>query len=513
MPVAIRLDAEGNVTGQPKRHPSFRVFPEAGREDGIPISADGLRALRDDQEARRTFVAAASNFRDFLRVWRFLDQESGTVRTLGDELWPAQETYIEVAERRPWVYYLKARQLGETTVGIAYDAFVARFRDPSARVHIFSTGDDQSKEVLEAVLFGLEHLPAYMRVPMRTTARTIRLDFGGDSRAFIRSYPSTRAASRGSTCNHLHLDEWSAQIHPGKVFQSTMPTVAPGGTFHILTTEAVGPESDSATYFRSCIDGKGKHEPIFVPALSRPGRDAHWLEAMQRSMPRADFQKEYPSTWEEALESAGERMFSSEDLDHCATDSFGLWPSQEAYERHYAKLFAPTDGRKPKKRRYSAGVDIGLKNDATVICVCDVTDEIVDVIHYVRLIQPSVGDVQVEIEDVHAKFPSAHITIEDSGIGYPIRQGVRVRESRLHGLLTTAVSKPRMLGELQILVEQSLLAYDAAALPQLDRELRAYATPDSALTTDSVMALVFAIAGAEHAHQSSAGRILSPMRF
>jgi hypothetical protein len=499
----VTLTPEGDVVGQPEK---TRTNAVRVGERTFAISAAGLRLLRDDPEQRRQFVAAALSFRAFLRHWKFLDQETGVVRVLGDVLWPAQDAYIEATEN-PYLTMLKARQLGETTVAIAYDAWVARFRDTNARVHVFSSGDDAAKEVLENIKFGLEHLPPTMRLPMYDTARSIRLDLGAGGRAFIRSYPSTRAASRGATCNHLHLDEWSAQVDPRKVMQSVGPTVAPGGSFHILTTEVVGPESDTAAYFRKCIAGDGQHHAIFVPALARPDRDENWLEGKRREMPKADFAREYPSTWQEALEAAGDRTFSSDDIDVCSApgENFGIHETRAEYEHTFAHIFgAPA---KPS-RKISVGVDLGLKQDATVIVVLDVTSEIVNVVGFERMLQPSVGDVQVAIEDTFARWPRCHINIEDSGIGYPIRQGVNVPEDYCHGLNTTGMSKPRMIGGVQFLIERHLLRFDAEAIPQLDTELRGYTTPDTFITTDCVMALAFAIYGAEHALQDSAGRIL-----
>jgi hypothetical protein len=518
VPVSVEIDAEGNVVAGPRRSPSYRVFPSgfpnSHRSDGVPISADGMHALKTSPEERRLFVAAATSFREFLRVWRFLDQETGQIRTLGHDLWPSQEEFVSAIEAHPWVFNLKARQLGITTLGIAFDAWVMRFRDPSARVHCFSSGDDAAKELLEHIASGFERLPPSFQLPMHRTARSITLDAGADEKLRAFSYASTRAASRGTTCTHLHLDEWSAMLFPGRVYQSVAPSVAPGGSFHILTTETVGPESESATYFRRCINGDGSHHALFVPALSRPGRDAAWLDSRRRSMPKADFQREYPQTWGEALESAGERMFSSEDLDACATDALPPFPDQASYEAEYFRICPPTNEReRRKRRRYSAGVDIGLKHDATVLTIIDCTDSVMSLVYYERIVKPSTAEVQQAIERLHANWPSAHITIEDSGIGYPVRQGVNVRASQLHGLLTTGISKPRMLGALQLAIEQGYLLYDARELPQLDRELRAYSIPDSALVTDSVMSLAFAIAGAEHVHTASGdGRILGVMR-
>jgi hypothetical protein len=237
-------------------------------------------------------------------------------------------------------------------------------------------------------------------------------------------------------------------VWPSKTLASISPSVADKiGSCHILTTECVGPESESAAYWRQCEAGEGKHVSVFISSTARPDRDELWLEGQRRSMNSASFNREFPTSAAQALEAAGERMFSSEDLDACSTDSLGVFASQADYERRYAPFF----GAKPR-RYYSAGVDIGLKNDATVLTLIDCSEELIDVVGFVRLIQPSVADVQKAIEELHRNWPRAHISIEDSGIGFPIRQGVNVPDSTLHGYNTTGLTKPRMLAELQHLI-------------------------------------------------------------
>ncbi len=515
MPVAIRLAPDGSITGPPRKSPSPRIFIEGGRPEGYAISPAGLRLLRDDPEQRAIFAACCdpkTGFRAFLDHWRFLDQENGVVRVLGASLWPAQEAYLAAVEEHSWTFMLKARQLGETTIAIAFDAYVARFRTPNARVHCFSSGDDAAKEVLDAILFGLQHLPPAFRLPMYSTTRSIRLDCGNGERAFIRSYPSTRAASRGSTCNHLHLDELSAMLDPRKVYQSVLPTVAPGGTFSILTTEVVGPESYTATYFRKCIEGEGKHHALFVPALARPDRDEAWLEGTKRSLPRSEFAREYPSTWQEALESSGESMFAAEDVAVCSTDFLGCFSSQAEYESRYANFFGP----KPR-RYYSCGVDVGLKNDATVFVMLDCTEEIADVVAFRRLKGTTSTEVGQALAEMHRAWPRAHFTFEVTGIGLPIFQSLSasgsVPESRLHEFHTSAASKARVVNELAYLIECQHLRFDPDATDPLQRELLSYRRDDHAIQTDCVLAICFSLAGAPHAHDSNAGRILSVSRF
>jgi hypothetical protein len=506
MPAAIRLDRDGNVVGSPRKAPTNRVFIAVAdaRADGYPITAEGLRILRDDPEQRAAFVNAALSFRAFLDHWRFLDQETGTVRTLGTGLWEAQEEYVRATEEHDWLYLLKARQLGETTIAVAYDAYVARFRTPSARVHCFSATEDASKQLLEAVVFGLEHLPPAMQVPMETTTRSARLDFGAGERALVRSYPSTRAASRGSTCSHLHLDEWSAMLDSRRVYQNVTPSVAPNSTFHVVCTEVLGAESTTAAYYRKCVAGEGKHYAMFCSALAREGRDLDWLEGMRRSLPKAEMSREYPLTWQEALEAAGERMFAGEDIDIAVSQPYGVFPTQAAYEAKFAYKFA----KNGKRRRYSAGIDIGIKVDASVLIVVDCTDEIWEVVGYQYLKQPDVGTLTAAINQLHRDWPTAHISIETNAIGYAVFQSVAITESKKHEWITTSMSKTRALGELQYLIERFNLSFSAEQCPELERELRGYRTPDTHIHQDTVLALAIAVANATHAQNPTGGRIL-----
>lgn len=499
MSAAIRLAPDGTVTGKPKAHPVLRVFVESGREDGYPITEEGLRALQQDPAARAQFAACALSFRAFLDVWAFLDQETGVVRVLGENLWEAQEAYVNATDEHENIFLLKARQLGETTVAVAYDGWVARFRTPSARVHCFSASEDASKQVLETVLFGLENLPPSMQVPMETTTRSIRLDYGNE-RALVRSYPSTRAASRGATCNHLHLDEWSAVVHSQKLMQSVTPSVAPGGTFHVITTELSGSESPTAQYYRRCVSGDGKHFALFCPATARPGRDEQWLEGMRRSLPQAEMSREYPMTWQEALAASGTRMFRGEDIDIAISQPRTPARTQAEWESRF---------RSDKKRRYSAGVDVGLKVDASVLVVLDVTDEIYDIAYYRYMKTPEVGELTAAINQLHRDFPSAHISVETNAVGWAIFQSIAVTESKKHEWVTTSMSKGRALGELQFLIERYNFSFDPKACPELDSELRGFFLPDGNIRQDTVAALWVAIGNAHHAHNPSGGRLIS----
>lgn len=493
MSAAILLAADGTPIGQPRPSPAPRVFVDEWTNPGFAISPEGFAALREDPAQRRLFVAAATSFRSFLDVWHFLDQENGVTRVLGSNLWEGQEQLLDAMDEHPWIYCLKGRQIGATSLGIAYDAYVARFRDPNARVHAFSSGDSAAMELIEQILFGLERLPACMKLPLDATAHAIKLDAGAGTRALIRSYPSTRAASRGSTCSHLHLDEWSSVLDPARVMQATAPTVKPSGSFIILTTEAVGPESESAQYFRRCMDKTGKHTPIFVSSLARPDRDEAWLTGMSLSMPPANFAREYPRTWEEALASAGERYFPSHLIDLAAEYALGLSPYREGV-------------------RYVCGVDVALQgSDSTVLCVLALDGAQMDVVHLVRLTGATTpSDVKLAIMRVYQAYPKCHFLIEDTGPGYAIRADLDIPGQYLDGFVTTSLSKDRIIGATYMQLSEQLLHWRPAEVPELDTAMRGLRYPGGSHTADEVMSLCLAVeaAGMAYRARQNAGRIL-----
>lgn len=493
MPTIVEYDLDGSLVGSPRKAAASRVRVQ-GR---LYASTDeSQRILKEDRAARQQFIDAARSFRAFLDYWSFLDQETGQTRRLGSSLWPAQQILLDAIETEPWLYALKARQLGETTLAVAFDAWVLRFRDPSARVHVFSTGDTAAKEVLENALFGLERLPATMRLPLHSTTRSIELDTGAKSRALMRSYPSTRAASRGSTCNHLHLDEWSAQVDPAKVYQATAPTVAPGGTFHILTTETVGPESDTAAYYRQCEAGDGRHTAIFVSALERPDRDEVWLEGQRRSMTRDAFRREYPTSADEALEASGDRYFPSELIDLAISP---VPPRLNPFDKSY---------------KYAAGVDIAMQGrDSTVITVLRFHPRwrTTEVVHYVRLAGPSKpSEVRYAIEEVYRLYPKCFFLVEDNAMGFTIRHDLMIPEYRLEGFSTSGTSKPRLISQLYSELDHEVLKWSATEYPQLTKEMRGYRIPDESITQDSVISLALAVEAVTLSYQkeSEGGRIL-----
>jgi len=438
----------------------------------VPLTVAGLLHVQGNPEDLKFLISAASDFRAFLDVWQFTDQEQGQIRVLGEVLWPAQEEF-------------KARKLGETTIACAYDAWVLRFRDQNARVHLFSRREDAARELLQAVKYGLERLPSWLQLPVsRSTAELYELRAGPDDRRVAKAYPADKETAVENSCTHGHVDEWARMADPRKVWQAIEPTMA--GSCHMVTT-GLGPTNFTSKHWRRCLAGDARHHPCFIGALARPDRTAAWLKSQRAGMDEQQFRQEYPSTWQDALSGGGDYVFRACDLDGCSMDFYPPGPAQPGH--NYVKAW-----------------DIGRHQDAAVGLVLDVTKDVHDVVAYRRLRGVSYPEIQREIETMHKAYPGISV-IEDNAAGEAVRENLDLPQHQVRGFRMTASSKARIIEQLKIAVQAWVIKWDAKALAQLDAEMRGYQLPDDNVEQDSVIALAIALEHAPHAHPG--GRILA----
>jgi len=463
----------------------------------VPVVAEALERLRDCEDDLRFLrdCVGPDGFRVFLSAWTYL-AEGGLPAMLGPTLWAGQEQYLEAMLAHPWLYLLKGRQVGATTLACAFDAWHVRFGGPNYRAHLFSRREDEATELLEQATYGLDALPDWLQLPVtRSTTRIREYDAGPGDRRTLKSFPADRATGRGQTCTAAHIDEWSAMAWPQKTLASITPSVADGiGRCFILTTECVGPESESAHYYRRCEAGDGKHVSLFVSSLARPDRDEPWLETQRRSMHPDDFDREYPTTAEQALSASAERFFLAEDVDDAGDEADGLAPAG-TYRDHRGR---------ERPRKYAAGWDIGFRQDATCGIVLDHTEDTYSIAHYVYLKPPvDPGDVQRAIEGVAGLYPRVFTLIEDNNAGYSVRHNVNISSDRLAGFTTSTLTKGRILDMLYTEMREGTICWRHDECPELTREM--YAFRLDAHAGDAVMALALALEAVRQSRDKQPG--------
>jgi hypothetical protein len=486
----------------------------------FPLRADALPALADPDDlallCRLTSDDQAAAFRAWLSIWKFRAQETKDIRTLGAVLWEAQDSFVETITGHDHTYSLKARKLGLSTIAMAYSGFCARVRDEQARVHLFSRAERAALDLLAAVKFGIDGLPAWLQLPMPPQKRThtqkmLTYDAGAGDTRLVVAYPTSDAVAVEATATHSHIDEWADMPRPDVIYSALEPTFsAPGCTSLILTT-GCGPANPSAEYWRRCLDGQGLHFPLFIPATARPGRDEAWLARKRTEMLANQFRTEYALSWQDALAGVQGFAFAGEDIDACSRyprygpNSRTGWPLGKPQLE-----FPRKDRHEPQRQcRYLIACDIGVK-DATVIVVLDVTSNVQHVAHYERHLGLSYPEIGHRIADVARVYYPAPVVVESNAMGAAVIGHLEVA-NRVIPFATTQTSKARAVQALASALQHWHLQYDARALPQLDTELRGYQIPDDNVVQDSVMALALAIESAPEAYsaRNQPGRIMA----
>jgi hypothetical protein len=435
-----------------------------GVTEPITVSAN----VRLDGQTRRALQECATDFRAFLNVWHFRDGERRRDALLGASLWDGQERVVQTMCSEPLLIAPKARKTGMTTLACAFAGWVLRFQ-PDSVVSAISYKLPASMKLRDAVLYGLQRVPGYMRLPITHTKQTITVDGGGH----LEAWPASDRAQVDVSATHTLVDELGRWIAPAATWQALQPSIA--ASCHVVSTSP-GPESFMADLYRRSAAGDTGYAPVFVGALEREGRNAEWLEAQRRSLGPGLARVEYPVTVDDVLAGSGERFFPAQDVDAATRDAI---PSIEhaAYLKERVK-------RGEQKPRYTAGVDVGV-SDAFVISVLEHATLVYDVCHYVRATGLTYPEMAAEITNMRAAFPGVHIAIETNNAGSALQQQLPFPTE---GLWTSARSKLEMLYDLQARLASQELKIPAE-YEQLLQELRTYAIPDEHLVQDSVMAL------------------------
>jgi hypothetical protein len=445
----------------------------------LAISAAAWHEVQNDEEKLLGLAACAdptTGFRKFLDYWWFLDQETKKPRILGEVLWEGQQEIIDSMITHDWLYELKARKLGFTTLGIAFDAWVIRFRGANERVHLFSRREAAANELLDNVKYGLQRLPRWMKLPAAVwKSNEIALIGGDDDIRRAVAYPADEDTAVESTCTHGHVDEWQRMRNPQRVWQAIEPTMA--GTCHIITT-GLGPANFGSKFWVMTMNGDTEFHPLFVPATARPGRSLAWVEAKRRSMPETDARQEYPLSWEDSLYAGADLPLAGDKLQRA-----GAHPELRLLE-------SGEDGHE-----YVKAWDIGRHQDAAVCLVLDVTETPVRVVHYRRRRNWPYPSTQVDIEEVHELFAGPTV-IEDNAAGEAVRENVQlVPDVQIFGFKTTGSSKPRLIKRLEVGLSNDDIEWNEDAtsptgdMSQLKTELATYQIPDTNVVQDTVMAL------------------------
>ena len=317
------------------------------------------------------------HLRRFSRYAKILRKDSKVAKFVPkDEQW----NLIRLLLEHRWLYLLKARQIGGTTMIAFFFFWMALFRK-NFRVLVVAHRDDSAKIIFEIYQRFYDLLPGFLKIrTTKDTEQEIKFFHGGR----IRVTTAGSEGIRGSTWNAVHASEFAFYRDINTAMAAIMQTLAPNA-FVVLETTANGMNEAKSVW--DAPNGYYKHfvgwtsEPTYVsnkkpnPAPNEPELDyiqkhklppkrANWyIETLRTKCVghQPTFDQEYPIDPITAFLTSGSRFFSK------------VYDISEEPEHTGLKIFH----RPQPYHVYSAGIDTASGNqdgDFSATVILDVTD-------------------------------------------------------------------------------------------------------------------------------------------
>jgi hypothetical protein len=218
-------------------------------------------------------------------------------------LWPAQFTTLKTIQNNRLVCILKARQLGLTSLVVAFALWLMLFR-PAATILLFSRRDEEAVDLLTNRLRGgYDRLPWWLKVRSFSVDNDHEWALCNGSRAL--AFPTTAGDSYSATL--VVVDEADLVPDLEKMLNAVKPTIDGGGRMVLVSrVDKSKPRSPFKKIYRSAKQGTGPWKPVFLPWNVHPGRDEVWYaerqaEAQQRTGSLDALHEQYPATDTESL--------------------------------------------------------------------------------------------------------------------------------------------------------------------------------------------------------------------
>ena len=390
--------------------------------------------------------------------------------------YPYQKTFM-AAYHEPRRLILKARQIGFSQV-FALEALYTAITQTEQTILLVSRSQDLAVNLLRYCYLTYNNLK---NAPELRKANESEMGFTNGSR--IKSIPANRSTGRGFAANAVYLDEFAYAEYADEIYQSVSPSISQGGRLVIGST----PNGVGNLFHTLYLTNDGftrfiepwHHCPMYwtdaEQAAGVPKEQSAWY---LKERPKYTAQQ-WAAEYECDFIGSGEAVFSAEAIGMARAGAMGDQP--------------PVDGH-----RYTTSVDIGRRQDATVINTFDVSVRPFQRVAHERIERLPYPVIQQKIEQRARAYPGP-LWVESNGVGDPVIENLQVVA---RPFVTTAKSKVQALQSLALLLERGDLKAEWTAQEQY--ELTIYRYDDRDLVQDCVMSLAIGADALAAARSNSA---------
>lgn len=192
------------------------------------------------------------------------------------DLFEYQERTLATYMAHRFVFILKSRQMGYTTLAAAYSLWYTL--KPGNNVLFLSKKEDDAMDILRKTKIMYDNLPKELQVGVASSNATT-LEFNNKNR--IQSLPATERAGAGKSAGLIILDEFSGfpaakdRVAGEDVWTSILPTISTGGRVIVQST----PKGMGNQFYR-LWSGENNFKKYFVHWTKHPtfGKDKYKRE-------------------------------------------------------------------------------------------------------------------------------------------------------------------------------------------------------------------------------------------
>lgn len=260
----------------------------------------------------------------------------------------AQKDLLATWQAERYTIFLKARQIGFSTLVAAHELWQAYFHPDRFIVMLSRTERDAQKLLLKAKV-AFKHLPPWMkeRGPKAVDNNLQKMSF--DNGSSVESLPSASDPARGEAVDEVVVDEWGFLPNAEEAWASIEPITDVGGRV-IGGSTANGSGNFFHTFYLNAKSGKSSFKSIFYSWRAATGRDDAWYESKKASMLPWQLHQEYPNNDIECFIKSGNPVFDTDAI----RERFTCVPPQ-------LRGFVQHDSRHPKTPAILEAVDGPLR--------------------------------------------------------------------------------------------------------------------------------------------------------
>lgn len=312
-----------------------------------------------------------------------------------------------------YVVVVAGRQSGKT-IAEMMQAIVWAFSANNISIGLISPSDAQCIKIQNDMINMLQNTGVILASVKGIQNRKIK--FINGSEIVFKSSKSENTI-RGNSWHYLICDEM-AYISED-IFQNILfPCLAVKGKKMLICSTPKGKNFLYRMYMKG-VNAEPEYISFKFNSADNPKANQSIIDEARRTNSDAYFKQEYEA---EFVDKAG--VFQS--VDYCA-----ILERQQPFDSF----------------KYFFGIDVGLKNDSTVISIFDNNGNNCD---FIRLTKVEAVQVKNKIVELNQKWKPKKILIEQNGMGLPILQDLKTvhKLSNIEGFTTDNKNKERIINNL-----------------------------------------------------------------